>query len=872
MREFLLSAAGAVRPASSPAVSIIIPVYNGANYLAQAIESALAQSYKNIEIIVVDDGSNDQGQTESVARAFTRSIRYIRQENGGVATALNTGIQAMRGELFSWLSHDDLYKPDKIARQVELFLRFGAPAVIMGDFEVMDERGRTLKNQPASAARYNLIARPLDAVFHGLINGCALLVPRALFDRVGFFEPGLPTTQDYHMWYRLARAVPFVHCPYADVRQRIHAQQGSTATSHRYEADRMFISLIDATPAELMSAYDQSEIQFLARIHRALRSYSGLRRYLEFRIRQFNDCVSYAVALLPGVDADSAAARLRSLPNPPVDMRSSEYELLSAEVIVFISPARLPSEADLLSAIKAFVLSGADFARPRGGGSDGAMLRSGVQHLLAEGLRGAQFDWEWLAARAELVPSSLGGGAGALSGGRIVARAKTQLALIASRILCDADTALRRIINSTPRRRVRSALSGKSRLDFRPGLKPSILEALLEMSGPMRPTLLFVTHALGGGAHRYLNELLEALKGRANGIVISGDANDRMTLSHGRIDRTGGITFPVKEHLSDLTEILKLAKISRADVHQAAAFEAAATQLLDDLNLPFDVTLVDYSLIANDPHLCSRSGQFVGDDQLLDSGVLRQVPSPLLFRASRVFALCRDMAARWGRCLPELRVIPAIHWKEHAATRVRHVFVPRLWDREPLRILVAGFMVDIKGRRVVLEAARLVAARKLPVRFEILGEMEVAEQDLKSLDPILTIHGVFRSEDFSERLGAIAPHVAWVPSQSPETWSYVLTDLMEAALPIAATAIGAIPERCHGRPYTWLLPLDASPADWVRLFVALHGMELQLSPRWSTLDHLPPPVPVYFEEFLQPASDLYYTSILNAKGKASSMS
>src|SRR5688500_7068290 len=106
-------------PGLRPRVSVVIPVYNGANYLAQAIDSALAQTYPDGEVVVVDDGSTDERATERIARGYGHRIRYIRKENGGVATALNAGIEAMTGDYFSWLSHDDMYLPDKVALQVE---------------------------------------------------------------------------------------------------------------------------------------------------------------------------------------------------------------------------------------------------------------------------------------------------------------------------------------------------------------------------------------------------------------------------------------------------------------------------------------------------------------------------------------------------------------------------------------------------------------------------------------------------------------------------------------------------------------------------------------------------------------------------------
>lgn len=100
----------------NPLVSIVIPVYNGANYMREAIDSAINQTYDNIEIIVVNDGSTDNGETERIALSYGDKIKYYKKENGGCASALNYGISKMQGEWFSWLSHDDVYYPEKYSR------------------------------------------------------------------------------------------------------------------------------------------------------------------------------------------------------------------------------------------------------------------------------------------------------------------------------------------------------------------------------------------------------------------------------------------------------------------------------------------------------------------------------------------------------------------------------------------------------------------------------------------------------------------------------------------------------------------------------------------------------------------------------------
>ena len=104
----------------NPSVTILIPVYNGSNFIKQAIESAINQTYTNIEIIVIDDGSTDKGKTEKAVKSFGKKVKYIKKENGGVASALNRGIKEATGEYISWLSHDDIYLPNKIEKEIEV--------------------------------------------------------------------------------------------------------------------------------------------------------------------------------------------------------------------------------------------------------------------------------------------------------------------------------------------------------------------------------------------------------------------------------------------------------------------------------------------------------------------------------------------------------------------------------------------------------------------------------------------------------------------------------------------------------------------------------------------------------------------------------
>ena len=158
-----------------PLVSVVIPVYNGANYMTLAIDSALAQTYGNIEVIVVNDGSNDNGATARIARSYGDRIRYFEKENGGVASALNLAIGEARGQFISWLSHDDLYTSDKIERQIAYLTEEPEPnrCVIYGDYAVFS-------NAPSDVTEVALPSTSPDnfryfITVQNILHGCTLL-------------------------------------------------------------------------------------------------------------------------------------------------------------------------------------------------------------------------------------------------------------------------------------------------------------------------------------------------------------------------------------------------------------------------------------------------------------------------------------------------------------------------------------------------------------------------------------------------------------------------------------------------------------------------------------------------------------------------
>ena len=232
-----------------PKISIVIPAYNASNYLAEAIDSALAQTYPNFEIIVVNDGSKDDGATRAVALAYGDKIRYFEKENGGSSSALNTGIRNMTGEWFSWLSHDDLYLPEKLEKQVKYMNALSLDEdtlkkhVFFSASELIDADGKIIRaadfekakklSEKVGAFSHNgyLIAEPTEYNFHG----CSCLVHKDTFSDVGCFDEKLRLLNDYDLWYRIYAAGYKVHVlPETLVRGRIHAKQVSKSIGYSY--------------------------------------------------------------------------------------------------------------------------------------------------------------------------------------------------------------------------------------------------------------------------------------------------------------------------------------------------------------------------------------------------------------------------------------------------------------------------------------------------------------------------------------------------------------------------------------------------------------------------------------------------------------
>lgn len=182
-------------------VSVIIPVYNQEKYIRECVESVLNQDYKNIEIIVVDDGSTDN--TAEILKEFGKKIRYQRQENRGAAGAFNAGLRMAEGSLVAWLSSDDFYLPGKIRAQVDKFLESPNIAVVYTDWVMVDEEGRDLKVFRFPCPPVKQFVRKM--IIWDFVTGSSMMFRKECLEKVGYFNEVLPTVNDAELVFRLLK-------------------------------------------------------------------------------------------------------------------------------------------------------------------------------------------------------------------------------------------------------------------------------------------------------------------------------------------------------------------------------------------------------------------------------------------------------------------------------------------------------------------------------------------------------------------------------------------------------------------------------------------------------------------------------------------
>jgi glycosyltransferase involved in cell wall biosynthesis len=247
---------------SVPRVSAVIPAYNCARFLPQAIDSALAQEGDALEVVVVDDGSSDA--TPDVLASYSGRIVALRQPNRGPSAARNAGITASAGEMVAFLDADDTWERGKTRAQLAYLERHPACGLVFCDAYLMDEGGRRLRPLLGPHAREVPTGSCLPQLFQAnfvLIPG--VMVRRSVLERAGGFDETLRNAEDYDLWLRIAEIaeIGLVPEPLASWRKREGQASGGRDAMLRGEV-RVLEKAIARLPALAADARRR-----LARLH-----------------------------------------------------------------------------------------------------------------------------------------------------------------------------------------------------------------------------------------------------------------------------------------------------------------------------------------------------------------------------------------------------------------------------------------------------------------------------------------------------------------------------------------------------------------------------------------------------------------------------
>lgn len=225
-----------------PLVSVILPTYNRAWALKTAIDSVLFQNYSNIELIVIDDGSQDN--TKELLKDYKNQIKVLSQENAGVSAARNRGIEKSRGEFIALLDSDDAWDKKKISCQMDFFMA-NPEALICQTQEIWIRNYKRVNPKIKHK-------KPSGMIFEHSLNLClvspsAVMMKREIFEQKGYFNEKFLVCEDYDLWLRISSTIPvfLIDKPYT-IKNGGHKDQLSNLHSQDIFRIRSLKNLLDS--------------------------------------------------------------------------------------------------------------------------------------------------------------------------------------------------------------------------------------------------------------------------------------------------------------------------------------------------------------------------------------------------------------------------------------------------------------------------------------------------------------------------------------------------------------------------------------------------------------------------------------------------
>ncbi len=362
-----------------------------------------------------------------------------------------------------------------------------------------------------------------------------------------------------------------------------------------------------------------------------------------------------------------------------------------------------------------------------------------------------------------------------------------------------------------------------------------------------RPVILAVLHGLGGGTERHVTELAAHLNGQASFFALYPGTNGDTLLKLIGPGEAFQLTFRLPEEFDSLLDALRGIGIAHIHYHHLLGHSPLVRDIPSRLGLAFDFTAHDFYALCPQISLTDRNDRYCGElgpQQCRDC--LRHTPVPggadietwrsnwgsWLTRARYVFAPSRDTARRIATLAPQANTVALPHPDIVAISDLPHPMPHPLDSAQPLRVAIIGALSPIKGADILEKVAIESARGKHPIEFHLLG---YAYRKLRTQPrAALTVHGAYEENELSTLLDWLKPDIVWFPSQVPETYSYTLSACLQHGLPVAATDLGAFPERLASRAWSWICPWQSSPAEWIEFFTAVrrdHFLTGQEPPR-----------------------------------------
>jgi len=231
---------------ADPLVTVVIPAYNHAAFLRDAVLSVLNQTYTTTEIIVVDDGSTDD--TLQVVMGLSPKVRYVSQPHQGIASARNRGLEMSSGSLIAFLDADDMFLPHKLEIQVDCLVRHAEAGMVYGSYVLIDREGRQIGAVTAKLSG-NVYLGFLDRAMVGILATATVMVRKTVLAKVGLFDEAMTLAEDTDMWCRVAShyQVEAIAEPLARVRR--HPGNVSGLTDPHLNCD-MWLRILRKAAAE----------------------------------------------------------------------------------------------------------------------------------------------------------------------------------------------------------------------------------------------------------------------------------------------------------------------------------------------------------------------------------------------------------------------------------------------------------------------------------------------------------------------------------------------------------------------------------------------------------------------------------------------